>query len=466
MYAMPALPMLWTSLLPESEGKLVPTETEADVIVIGGGIAGTAAALRLKDRGRTPLILEREKRVGGRMTTDRVEGFAIDRGVTLLGNQFVRMRALCQRLNLGQQMASSPFSFGLKDGATCHGLRAGRVDDILRTSVISGKAKVAFLKLSADLALHGPQLTHGRSDMAIGLDDKSAADYFRSLGSGGEELFERLFVPGIRGPVGGDPWQMSRAILMQVVWNILVRGTWSLSRGMDALPEALAVQVPVRTGCRVLSVQKEGNGVRITAENETGEPTTFRARAAIFAIPGHLVPPLCSDLPNWLTDTLARTTYAPMVSAHVAVSRPPDAPYPGLSFATGLEDGVEIELEHRRVPESCPSGHGMVSLYFYPCPTSNYPQMEDDTLRRAAITILERTFPECTGSTRFVHIIRWQNGIARFPPGRLTEMVHLRQRLRTYDQPFEFCGDYWDGIASEAALRTGEQAAERLTVRS
>jgi len=52
---------------------------DADVIVIGGGIAGVAAALRLKDRGLDPLVLEAESRVGGRMTTDRVNGFVIDR---------------------------------------------------------------------------------------------------------------------------------------------------------------------------------------------------------------------------------------------------------------------------------------------------------------------------------------------------------------------------------------------------
>lgn len=61
---------------------------DADVIVIGGGIAGLGAAVRLKDRGLEPLVLEAEPRVGGRMTTDRVNGFVVDRGVTLFGNGF------------------------------------------------------------------------------------------------------------------------------------------------------------------------------------------------------------------------------------------------------------------------------------------------------------------------------------------------------------------------------------------
>src|ERR1700687_1756230 len=88
---------------------------DADVSVIGGGIAGVAAALRLKDRGLDPLVLEAESRVGGRMTTDRVNGFVIDRGVTLLGNGFVRMRSLVRRLGLSPLVGKGSFSVGIQD---------------------------------------------------------------------------------------------------------------------------------------------------------------------------------------------------------------------------------------------------------------------------------------------------------------------------------------------------------------
>lgn len=438
------------------------------MLVIGGGIAGVAAALRLKDRGLRPLVLEREARVGGRMTTDRIEGFLIDRGVSLLGNRFVRMRALCQRLGLGPRMTPAPFSLGLRTAAdaTTHRLRAGRIDDILRSPLLSPAARIAFLRLSADLLTCGSRLAHGRSDRCCPvLDDLTAAEYFRHLGAGGVELFEQVIFPGLRGPVGGDPEGMSRAALFQVVWNILAIGTWNLSGGLDGVPEAIAAESPVCNGCRVRSVRRIGSGVQVDATDAGGAPLRFRARAALFAVPGHLVPPLCpDDLPSWLTDPLARTAYARMVSAHVALSRPPDAPYPGISFAKGVEDGVEIELEHRRAPDSCPAGRGLASLYFYPS-RSGYQEMDDATLRRAAIRIVERTFPETAGASRFVHVIRWESGIARFAPGRMSEMVALRRRLVTWDAPFEFCGDYWDGIASESALRTGEQAADRLADR-
>jgi len=98
---------------------------DADVIVIGGGIAGVAAALRLKDRGLDPLVLEAESRVGGRMTTDRVNGFVIDRGVTLLGNGFVRMRSLVRRLGLSPLVGKGSFSVGIQMPPVAAGIAAG-----------------------------------------------------------------------------------------------------------------------------------------------------------------------------------------------------------------------------------------------------------------------------------------------------------------------------------------------------
>src|SRR5947199_4701185 len=96
---------------------------DADVIVIGGGIAGLGAAIRLKDRGLEPLVLEADSRVGGRMTTDRANGFVIDRGVTLFGNGFRSMRALVKRLDLSSLTCPGSFSAGIQDAAGCRGYR-------------------------------------------------------------------------------------------------------------------------------------------------------------------------------------------------------------------------------------------------------------------------------------------------------------------------------------------------------
>ena len=124
-----------------------------------------------------------------------------------------------------------------------------------------------------------------------------------------------------------------------------------------------------------------------------------------------------------------------------------------------------FELEHLRAPGRCPDGTGMVSVYFTDTNSFRCFEHSDASLRERAVRVVEQTFPEIAGQTLFVHIIRWENGIAMFPVGRLTEMTKIRQRLANWDAPSDICGDYLDGLSSEGALRTGEQAAERLANR-
>jgi oxygen-dependent protoporphyrinogen oxidase len=431
---------------------------DADVIVIGGGIAGLGAAVRLKDRGLEPLVLEAESRVGGRMTTDRVNGFVIDRGVTLFGNAFGSMRALVKRLNLSSLVCKGKFSVGIQDAAGCRGYRGGRFEDLLFDRRISWRARLASVRFGFDLLRHHRALVHGSSTLSGALDGEDARTYFRRIG--GEEVFERIFLPGLNGPVGGAVDTSSRVILMQVLWNLLVCGQWNLTDGVDRIPEAAASQVQVLTEARALRVEKIDSGVQVEAEVR-GEQQTLRARAAIFAIPGQLVSAICAGLPQDVREVLLRTQYSKIVNAAVALSKPPNTSYAGYAFTEDVEPGAEIEMEHLRAPNRCPAGTGMAGVFLWDTPRRKRLDADDDTLRQQASEVVERNFPECRGKVLFVHLVRWNIGIAQFPPGRLREMTALRKQLAAWDSPFDLCGDYLDGLSSEGALRTGEEAAER-----
>jgi len=58
--------------------------TSHDVVVVGAGLAGLAAAIRLREKGHHPLVLERSDGPGGRVRTDEVDGFLLDRGFQTL----------------------------------------------------------------------------------------------------------------------------------------------------------------------------------------------------------------------------------------------------------------------------------------------------------------------------------------------------------------------------------------------
>jgi oxygen-dependent protoporphyrinogen oxidase len=433
--------------------------TEADVIVIGGGIAGLGAALRLKDRGLDPLVLEADSRVGGRMTTDRANGFVIDRGVTLLGKGFKRMRAMVKRLGLSPLACSSNFSVAIEGPTGPRGYRGVHFEDLLLDPGLSWRDRLAALRFGLDLVWHSRALAHGRSDLSGPLDDEDSFTYFQRIGAA--EVFRRVFEPGLNGPVGGAAAASSRVIAMQTIWNLLVRGQWNLSDGVDRIPESIGAQVRVVTNARVISVERHANEVQVEVQINSARQT-LHARGVVFALPGHLVPGLCPSLPEEIRELLARTHYSKMVNAAVALSSPPASPHAGYAFRQEVVSGAAIELEHLRVPHRCPQGAGMAGVYLWDTPQLRRLDGDDEAIKKQASEIVERTFPECRGKVLFVHLVKWNIAIAQFPPGRLREMTALRNRLAAWNAPFDLCGDYLDGISSEGALRTGEQAGDRL----
>jgi oxygen-dependent protoporphyrinogen oxidase len=247
---------------------------------------------------------------------------------------------------------------------------------------------------------------------------------------------------------------------MQVIWNLLVCGQWNLTAGVDRIPEAAASQVRVLTEARALRVEQTDSGVYVEADVK-GKRQTLEARAVIFAIPGQLVPEICPGLSGDARRLLSRTAYSRIVNAAVALSKPPNTPYAGYAFTEDVVPGAEIEMEHLRAPNRCPLGMGMAGVFLWDTPQRRRLDTGDESLKQQASDVVEQNFPECRGKILFVHLVHWDIGIAQFPPGRLREMTALRKQLATWDAPFDLCGDYLDGLSSEGALRTGEEAAER-----
>jgi len=96
------------------------------VIVVGGGIAGLATALQLKDRAATVpgglavQVLEAGARPGGRVQTEHVNGFTIEQGPTGFLDDAPPTVALIERLGLtlmrqAQELDRVRRAFNLED---------------------------------------------------------------------------------------------------------------------------------------------------------------------------------------------------------------------------------------------------------------------------------------------------------------------------------------------------------------
>jgi phytoene dehydrogenase-like protein len=58
--------------------------SSADVVVIGAGLAGLAAARTIQHSGHSVIVVEASDAVGGRVRTDNVDGFLLDRGFQVI----------------------------------------------------------------------------------------------------------------------------------------------------------------------------------------------------------------------------------------------------------------------------------------------------------------------------------------------------------------------------------------------
>ena len=70
------------------------SSTDAEVVVVGGGVAGLACARTLSKKGVSVRVIEAADEVGGRVRTDVVEGFKLDHGFQIFLTSYPEARAV------------------------------------------------------------------------------------------------------------------------------------------------------------------------------------------------------------------------------------------------------------------------------------------------------------------------------------------------------------------------------------
>ena len=224
-----------------------------DVVVVGAGLAGLAAARQLSIHGADVLVLEASDDVGGRVRTDHVDGLTLDRGFQLYNPAYPEAARVLDHGALDLR-AFTPGLLTQTDRGPVRladpRKRPGWVADAVssRSGRLTGKLRFATYAWSTARAT--------RADRAARPDMPSEA----ALVSAGvdERFLETVVRPFLSGVFLEDRLATSRRFL-DLVLTSFVAGAPSLpARGMQAIPQQLHDSLPsgtVRLGTPVEAVQ-------------------------------------------------------------------------------------------------------------------------------------------------------------------------------------------------------------------
>ena len=115
-------------------GTAVGDSSVTSVAVIGAGLAGLAAGAALRAAGVAVTVLERERRVGGRVWSQTLPGGAlVEMGAEFVTEGYTTLPALVSRLGL--ELAPMGMSFTRRDPRGGIGVDAAALDEIGRAHV-------------------------------------------------------------------------------------------------------------------------------------------------------------------------------------------------------------------------------------------------------------------------------------------------------------------------------------------
>lgn len=259
--------------------------TKCDVVVIGAGLAGLAAARRIAVAGQSVVVLEASDNIGGRVRTDYVDGLILDRGFQLYNPSYDEGKRILDLNALNLQSLTSGLIVSI-DGrhykiADPRHEPSWAVDSLL--APVGGiKNKLKFVQYALKNAV-------GKQDFA-GFDQRTDQFLRRAFG---KELTDKLLRPFFAGVFLEDELATSKRFF-DVVLKTFIEGRPGVpANGMQEIPRQLAAQLPVGTVHLNTTVQSVKAGQVQTSQGAISARAIIVAtnpRSAAALLPGLNVP--------------------------------------------------------------------------------------------------------------------------------------------------------------------------------
>jgi oxygen-dependent protoporphyrinogen oxidase len=461
------------------------------VVVVGGGIAGLAAAFFLRDAPVSVTVLEGSPRLGGKLAVSQVAGIAVDEGA----------EALLARRPEGISLIRAA---GLADGLAAPGTTAARIwsrqqlRPLPRRQVMGVPADLDDLARSRLLSAAG--LARAREDVSLPAtergDDVDVASYVAARF--GREVVDRLVDPLLGGVYAGRSEDLSfeatlpglaaesrrHASLTEAAAALIPapppRGAGpaaeatvftTLTAGLGTLPAAVAAAsgAVVRTGAMVRELVRTPEGWRLTV-GSAHAPARLDAEAVVLAVPAQPAARLLAGLPGAADarTALAGIAYASM--AIVTLAYPATAfpePLVGSGYLVPAVDGhpvkavtfSSVKWPHLRAADP--------AMFVVRCSLGRIG--EERLLQRDDAELAELAAADLAAATGVrgqpadVRVTRWGGALPQYSVGHLGRVGRIRAAIAR-EPGLAVCGAAYDGLGIPACIATAQRAAEQVLV--
>jgi len=456
-----------------------PAPTDVDVIVVGGGISGLAAAFGAQQRGASVEVLDAGARAGGVIGTVRRDGALYEAGPN-------------------SALDTTPLINELLDALGIRGERAD-ASAVASTRFIVRGGKPIALPMSPGAFLTTPAFSLGAklrllrepfiAPLPPDVEESIAAFVRRRLGT---EFLDYAIDPFVSGVYAGDPEQISvpaafpRLHALEQKYGSLIKGqikgarerrqsaekakntagSFSFRAGMQTITDALARAVGrVVTGVRVHQILRNPDGTWTVAGTQDGAPVVRRARAVMLAVPAYATAELVRDLAPAAAQGLAAIPYAPVASIASAYRRADIAhSLAGFGFLVPKKERRQILgalFSSSMFEGRAPAGTVLLTSFIGGRRNPALPAKPDAEL--AAIVHGElQALAGARGEPLWMKVTRWTHAIPQYNLGHRERLRPAEEAERALPGLF-FCASYRGGVSVGDCIKSAHAMAETLT---